>query len=44
MAHMRKVQVAPLIDIGTAPFVVHALQGLRFFLFELHEKAGPLSF
>ena len=43
MAHRRKVQVTPLIDIDTATFAAHYQHGLYWFLFEQHDHAGPLS-
>jgi hypothetical protein len=42
MAHLRKVQVTPLIDIDTATFAAHYHQGLRWFLFEQPDQADPL--
>ena len=42
VTHAEGLQADPLIDIGTAPFVVRSRQGLGLFLFELHEQTGPL--
>lgn len=43
MAHRRKVQVTPLIDMDTSTFAEHYQQGLRWFLFEQHDHNGPIS-
>src|SRR5258708_14302229 len=36
-------QIIPLIDVDTSIFAEHYQQGLRWFLFEQHDRAGPLS-
>jgi hypothetical protein len=39
----KQQQAIPLIDFDTSIFAEHYQQGLRRFLFEEHEHAGPLS-
>ncbi len=39
----KQQQVIPLIDFDTSNFAEHYQQGLRQFLLEQHEHAGPLS-
>jgi hypothetical protein len=39
----KQQQVIPVIDFDTSIFAAHYQQGLRRFLFEQQERAGPLS-
>jgi hypothetical protein len=42
VAHRRKVQVTPLIDLDTSTFAAPYQQGLCWFLFEQQDHTGPL--